>query len=108
MDAADIEFRPTEPARTWARQMLVDLNATGFNIPATDVYTDPDRAIRILWSKDGRNAELVFPASGVDKVYIYHSDDQEYGVEESPSPESALAWLTWVFQDFTPGRFRAA
>ena len=108
METADVEFRPSEHACVSAHQMLVHLNDTGFSIPASDVYADPDRAIRILWSKDGRNAELVFPSSDVDKAYIYHSDEREYGVEESPSPGSALAWLTWVFRDFTPERFRAA
>jgi hypothetical protein len=100
METSDVEFRPNEHAHACARQMLVHLNDTGFNIPATDVYADPDRAIRLLWSKDGRNAELVFPSSDVDKAYIYHSDEQEYGVEENPSPGSALGWLTWVFRDF--------
>ena len=108
MGAADVELRPDERAHVSARQMLVHLNDTGFNIPATDVYVDPDRAIRILWSKDGRNAELVFPSSGADNTYIYHSDEQGYGVEEDPSPRAALTWLTWVFRDFTPERFRAA
>src|ERR1035441_8760749 len=88
METADVEFRPSEHACVSAHQMLVHLNDTGFSIPASDVYADPDRAIRILWSKDGRNAELVFPSSDVDKAYIYHSDEREYGVEESPSPSS--------------------
>jgi hypothetical protein len=108
MEAADVDARPSEHARVSAQQMLVHLNMKGFNIPASDVYSDSDLAIRILWSNDGRNAELVFPSSVDDKAYIYHSDEREYGVEEAPSPQPAIAWLTWVFRDFTPERFRAA
>jgi len=86
--------------------MLVRLNDLRFSAPPSDVYADPDCAIRLLWSKEGRNAELVFPSGGTEAPYIYYSDDREYGVE-AVSAESVLNWLNWVL-NITPEDVRAA
>jgi hypothetical protein len=78
--------------------LLVRLSDLDFNVPASDVYTDPGTAIRVLWSKDGRNVELVFPSAEGDVPYLYHSNDTEYGVVENPAPEVTRNWLMWVLQ----------
>jgi hypothetical protein len=106
MDLPEPDRRPDEHAHSCAQRMLVRLNDLRFSAPPSDVYADPDCAIRLLWSKEGRNAELVFPSGGTEAPYIYYSDDREYGVE-AVSAESVLNWLNWVL-NITPEDVRAA
>lgn len=96
MGIADAERRPDDRAFARAHLTLVELSDHGFEIPANDVYADPDRAIRLLWSKDGRSAEMVFPSVDGEAPYLYRSDDHEYAIEENPGVECLLAWLRWV------------
>ena len=77
-------------------QMLVGLKELGFGVMPDDVYTDPDMAVRLLWSNGERNAELVFPLSELEVPYVYHSDGREFGVEESPDAQCVLKHLNWV------------
>jgi hypothetical protein len=63
------------------------------------VYSDPDGAIRLLWTLDDRNVELVFPSIEEEAPYLYHSDQHNFGVEEHPSPEAALKWIIWVIDN---------
>jgi hypothetical protein len=107
MDLADSD-RPNERSLARAHQMLVRLNDLHFRVPANDIYADPDRAIRLLWSKDGRNVEIVFPSDETEVPYIYHSDDRQFAVEETQNAESALSWLNWVLNNITPEHLRAA
>jgi hypothetical protein len=100
--------RPAGRAHELARRMLVDLGNLNFNIPATDVYSDPDGAIRLLWTREDRNVELVLPSIENEAPYLYHSDEHNYGVEEHPSPECALKWINWVLDNESPGHVRAA
>jgi hypothetical protein len=99
MIVADPERRPDERAYTLAHLTLVQLSDLGFEIPASDVYADPDRAIRLLWNRGGRSVEMVFPSTAGEPSYLYRSDAREYAVEESPSPESLLAWLQWAVNE---------
>jgi hypothetical protein len=108
MDLPEPDHRPDEHAHSCAQRMLVHLSDLHFNVAPSDVYADPDSAIRLLWSKGGRNAELVFPSSGTEDPYIYHSDDSKYGVEETLNLESVLNWLNWVLNDITPEHVPAA
>jgi hypothetical protein len=108
MDLPDLDHRPDEHAHACAHRMLVHLNDLHFNVPPSDIYADPDRAIRLLWSKDERNVEIVFPSGQTEVPYLYHSDDSEYGVEETPYAESVLNWLHWVLNDASREHIRAA
>lgn len=108
MELPEPDRRPDEHAHSRAQRMLVRLSDLNFGIAPSDVYTDPDTAIRLLWSKGGRNVELVFPSGEAEPPYVYHSNDREYGVEETPDPQSVLNWLNWVLNDITPEHVRAA
>lgn len=88
--------------------MLVSLKGLNFHVAATDVYSDPDGAIRLLWTRDGRNVEFVFPSIQGEAPYLYHSDDDNYGIEERPSPESALKWINWALDNRSPKHVQAA
>jgi hypothetical protein len=88
--------------------MLIRLSDLGFEVSANDVYLDPDRAIRLLWRGDLRSVEMVFPSSSDENPYLYHSDDQAFGVEDNPSAEVLLDWLKWVLKDVSAGRPCAA
>jgi hypothetical protein len=100
--------RPGGRAQVAAHQMLLGLASLNFSIAATDVHADPDGAIRLLWTRDDRSVELVFPTIEDEASYLYHSDEHNYGVEENPSPERALKWINWVLNDVLPGRICAA
>ena len=100
--------RPGDRAHVRAHSMLVGLKDLNLNIPASDVYLDPDGAIRLLWTQDYRNVELVFPSIEDEAPYLYHSDENNYGVEERPSPEGALKWILWVLDNLLPGHTCAA
>jgi hypothetical protein len=100
--------RPGDRAHVRAHSMLVGLTHLDFNIPATDVYSDLDGSIRLLWARDDRNVELVFPSIKEETTYLYHSDASNYGVEEHPSPELALKWINWVLDNILPGHACAA
>ena len=101
MDVADAEHRPDERAHTCAHLALLRLSDLGFETPANDVYVDPDKAIRLLWSAAGRSVELVFPSHNDEAPYLYRSDARDFGVEENPSSESLLTWLRWAASDLT-------
>lgn len=106
MDLPEIA-RPNEGSHLRAHQMLTKLHARGFNTPANDVYADPDRAIRLLWSSGPRNVEVVFPPVSSEAPYLYHSCEHSYGIEENPTTDCALQWLGWVFKVSAPDQ-RAA
>ena len=84
--------------------MLVRLADLGLNVPADDVYSDPDRAIRLLWNRHDRNVELVFPPT--EGPYLYHSDEHEYQAEENPNPESVFNSIRRILGD-VPQRYCA-
>lgn len=107
-DGASDVGRPSERAHVRAHQMLVGLTNLNFNNAANDVYSDPDGAIRLLWTQGDRNVELVFPSIEGEVPYLYHSDEHTYGVEENPGPEFALKWINWVLYYPLPGNVRAA
>jgi hypothetical protein len=106
MVVADAERRPDERAFARAHVTLVELSDRGFGIPASDVYVDPDRAIRLLWNRDGRSAEMVFPSVDDEAPYLYRSSEREYSVEDDPGVECLLGWLRWVANgpDSAPSR----
>lgn len=102
------DCRPDACAHACAHRMLIRLSDLGFEVSANDVYLDPDRAIRLLWRGDLRSVEMVFPSSSDENPYLYHSDDQAFGVEDNPSAEVLLDWLKWVLKDVSAGRPCAA
>lgn len=108
METANVDRRPESRAHVLAHLMVVKLGDLRFDVPATDVYSDPDRAIRLIWNRSDRSVELVFPSSEAELPYLYRSDEQEYQVEENPTPESVLKWLNWVLADRSPVDVRAA
>ena len=108
MELPEPDRRPDEHAHSRAQRTVVRLSDLNFGIVPNDVYADPDTAIRLLWSKGGRNVELVFPSGEAELPYVYHSNDREYGVEEIPDPQSVLNWLNWVLNDIAPEHVRAA
>ncbi len=107
-DGVDGVDLPSDRAHVRAHQMLADLTYLNLNTAATDVYSDPDGAIRLLWSRDDRSVELVFPSIVDEAPYLYHSDEHIFGVEERPSPQCALEWIHWVLDDVLPRHVRAA
>jgi hypothetical protein len=100
--------RPGDRAHVRAHSMLVGLMNLDFGTDATDVYSDPDGAIRLLWTQDDRSVELVFPSIDEEAPHLYHSDRNNFGVEEQPSPEAALKWIIWVLDNVLPGHVCAA
>lgn len=100
--------RPSDRAQVRAHRMLVDLANLEFTTVASDVYSDPDGAIRLLWARDDRTVELVFPSIESEAPYLYHSDARNYGVEENPSADCAWKWLNWVINAVLPGHVNAA
>jgi len=108
MDLPYEDRRPDNLAHILAHRMIVKLADLGFNMPASDVYSDPDKAIRVLWNRDDRTVELVFPSAENEAPYLYRSDEGEYQVEDNPTPESILKWIHWVLDKLSPGGIRAA
>jgi hypothetical protein len=108
LEVPDEDRRPDARAHASAHRLLIRLSDLGFEVSASDVYLDPDRAIRLLWRSGFRNVELVFPSSEDEDPYLYYSDEQQYGVEENPSAESLLVWLKWALKDMPGGRPCAA
>lgn len=108
MDLPYEDRRPDNRAHVLAHQMIIKLVDLRFNVPASDVYSDPDKAIRLLWNRGDRTVELVFPSDETEAPYLYRSDQQDYHAEENPTPESILKWLHWVLGDLSPGGIRAA
>jgi hypothetical protein len=88
--------------------MIVSLTDLRFALPASDVYSDPDKAIRLLWNRSDRTVELVFPSSETEAPYLYRSDQQQYHIEANPTAQSAKDWLGWVFRDGSAGVVPAA
>ncbi|MGO4883304.1 MAG: hypothetical protein ACLP59_21180 [Bryobacteraceae bacterium] len=100
--------RPSDSACVRAQLMLLELADLAFDTAATDVYSDMDGAIRLLWTRDNRNAELVIPSIDAESPYLYHSDERDFGVEENPSANRVLKWLRWVLDDLSAKELNAA
>jgi hypothetical protein len=108
LEIPDENRRPDARAHARAHRLLIRLSDLGFEVSASDVYLDPDRAIRLLWRSGVRNVELIFSSSADEDPYLYYSDERQYGVEENPNAESLLVWLRWALKDVPGGRPCAA
>lgn len=108
MDLPVEDRRPGNRAHVLAHRMIVKLVGLGFDVPACDVYSDSDKAIRLLWSRGERNVELVFPSAESESPYLYRSDERDYHVEQDPTPECILRWLHWALGNLSTGGIRAA
>ncbi len=82
MASTNPERRPASSALAEAQLTILGLYGLGFEIPAADVYTDPDKAIRLLWTRADRSVELVFPSNEDELPYLYRSEQEECGIEE--------------------------
>ena len=105
MESPDADRHPDERAHVLAQRMLVQLSDRDVHIAASDVSVDPDRAIRLLWSKAGKNVELVFDSSPAEMPYLYHSDQVDFGVDEDPDTETVIRWLDWLLTKLSRAGF---
>ncbi len=107
-DTISPERRPSPDAHVRAHQFTLKMADAGLSHAASDVYTDLDQAIRLLWTSNGRSAEFVFPSNPSEPQFLYWSDDQEYHVQENPNPEDAKLRILWAIEQPVSGQNRAA
>jgi hypothetical protein len=98
------KIRPSESALTGAAGVTLRMLQTASAVPMpTDISTDLDGDIRILWSKDGRSLELVCPFEPDRRPYIYYSTAHEYAIAHDLKPyrlSRLLGWLDGAIQAF--------
>ena len=87
--------RPSYHAYKHCMKLILGLARKGEFTRPSDISTDPNGAIRVTWTHEGREAELVCPSDEDESPYIYHSFLDEYGNEEA-SPEALLSRIGWT------------
>ena len=62
------------------------------------ISTEDLGGVRLDWSKSELEKEvrLVIPATSDKKIYLYHENVNEYGVEYNVSAKTLSHWLSWI------------
>jgi hypothetical protein len=96
--------RPSERAIVVASEVAFRMlrSAAGMQ-PPSDVSTDRDGDIRVVWESGDRTLELVCPYEPSQRPYIFYSDSNEYAIAYDLSVYRLgrlLAWLNGAIHAF--------
>lgn len=77
-------------------RVILELSEEGTLRRPTDTSVDVNGDLRLTWSYDGREVDLVFPFEESEPSYLYFSDDDTYGTEVDISSASISRQLRWI------------
>jgi hypothetical protein len=93
-------LRPTRFALTTTLSLIIEAALLlGEEFPQASPSTDHEGGIRFDWSHSERQLGLVISASPTGRSYIYHEEQEEYGLDEVITPSSLASWLRWLRGD---------
>jgi hypothetical protein len=88
--------RPSYHAFKHCLRLVLTLAQRGVLAKPSSISTDPNGAIRIVWTSDDREAELVCPSEEGEAPYIYSSSSEKYEIEGDSGPEALMRKIRWA------------
>ena len=76
--------------------ILLELARVNGTEQPMEIGTDRDGAIRVSWTSDQRECELVFPFDETEAPYLYYSSPDDYGIERDLSPPAVKRRIQWA------------
>jgi hypothetical protein len=93
-------IRPSYHASKYCVKLLADfVRRHGTIRMPSDISCDRNADIRIAWTRDAKEIELVCPSPEGELPYVYHSSPEGYGTDEEIGIDRLSHWLQWVFSD---------
>jgi hypothetical protein len=68
-------------------------------LPRTTPCTDDQGGLRFEWSRPAGQVVLVVPAHPGGRLYLYHAQGDEHGLEDQVSASTLAHWLRWLVGD---------
>ena len=88
--------RPSYHAHRHCMRILLAMAQSGEFIKPSDIGTDRNGAIRIAWTHEGREAELVCPSEEAELPYVYYSSEDSYGTDTEITPVGLISRIRWA------------
>jgi hypothetical protein len=88
--------RPSYHAHRYCMRILLAMAQSSEFIKPSDIGTDRNGAIRIAWTREGREAELVCPSEDAELPYVYYSSKDSYGTDTEITPEVLISRIRWA------------
>ncbi len=89
--------RPSDTGLAAACGVVFHMLRSTVDVPIpSDVATDRDGDIRVLWESDNRTLELVCPYEAAQRPYIYYSQGTEFAVAYDLSVYRLGQLLVWL------------
>jgi hypothetical protein len=92
-------LRPSYHALTTCIKTMLAFVRDGEPLRPSDISTDRNGDIRIAWTAENREAEVVFPSNAQEAPYIYYSSPSSYGTVADISPQTISKWVRWAIRD---------
>ena len=88
--------RPSYHAHRHCMRILLAMAQSSEFIKPSDIGTDRNGAIRIAWTHEGREAELVCPSEEAELPYVYYSSEDSYGTDTGITPAGLISRIRWA------------
>lgn len=88
--------RPSYHAQKHCIRMVLALAKHGRLLRPSDISTDHNGAIRISWTSEGREAELICPSEEEQQPYLYFSTSDNFGTETDLTTAKIARRIRWA------------
>ena len=98
-DIEEDEFgiiRPSYHAQKHCIRIMLELANQGRLLRPSDISTDHNGAIRISWTSEGRETELICPSEEKQQPYIYFSTSDSFGTESDLTTDKIVRRIQWA------------
>ncbi len=68
-------------------------------LPRATPRTDDQGGLRFEWSRPAGQVVLVVPPHPGGRMYLYHAQGDEHGLEDQVSASTLAHWLRWLAGD---------
>ncbi len=86
---------PSNYAFNTALALLLDARLHVSDLPRANVTADETGGIRLQWISPKRQVRLVVPAENGGRQYLYFETEEDYNLEDNPSPTHLAERLRW-------------
>ncbi len=96
-DGDDQFINPTEQAFSLACLLIrTAYSEIKEKLPIPYVIADGNGGLRLRWIWNNKELRLSCNAISGEQSYIYHQQDQDYGVDYSINADKLIYWLRWL------------
>lgn len=91
-------LRPSYQALATCVKTMLAFVREGEPLRPSDISTDRNGDIRIAWTTEDKEAELIFPSNMSEAPYMYYSSPNSYGTVADISPQTISKWVRWAIR----------